>query len=150
MKLQGKLFVSLICCCLLSLDSLALLQAVPRAKQDSIVGDRFDVAPQFRGGSTGWQRFLQNNLDVRDAVRAMDSTTYVEYGLRQTAFMEFTVCEDGEVCEIVITNKHNISPEFAKEALRVMKKSPKWTPAMKNGNPVRTRVKQSITAVLGF
>jgi hypothetical protein len=94
-------------------------------QQDSVQFESFDIAPRFRRGTTGWQQFLLQNLDVRGVARAMDSTAYVEYGLNQTALMEFTVCEDGEVCDVIIKNKQDISPEFAKEALRVMEKSPK-------------------------
>lgn len=107
-----------------------------------------DVYPQFRGGVNGWNRFVQQNLNLRDVVNSIDSTTYVDYGLRQTAMLEFTVCEDGKVCDAVIVNKSKISPEFAEEALRIINKSPKWTPARKDGKGVRTRFRQSITAVL--
>ncbi len=107
-----------------------------------------DVYPQFRGGVNGWNRFVQQNLNLRDVVNSIDSTTYVDYGLRQTAMLEFTVCEDGKVCDAVIVNKNKISPEFAEEALRIINKSPKWTPARKDGKGVRTRFRQSITAVL--
>lgn len=119
-----------------------------QVSRDSLIVYDVDRYAQFEGGVTGWNRFVQENLDIRDLVRSIDSTTYVDYGLKQTAIMEFTVCEDGIVCDIEIVNKHKISPEFAEEALRVMKKSPKWTPALKNGTPVRTRFKQSIVAVL--
>lgn len=78
----------------------------------------------------------------------MDSTHYVDFGLRQTAILEFTVCEDGEVCEIDILNESKISPAFAEEAIRDMKRSPKWKPAMKNNQAVRTRFRQPITAIL--
>lgn len=119
-----------------------------QAPKDSLIVYDVDRYAQFRGGVTGWNRFVQENLDVRYIVSSIDSTTYVDYGLKQTAIMEFTVCEDGIVCDIEIVNKNKISPAFAEEALRVMKKSPKWTPALKDGRPVRTRFKQSIVAVL--
>ncbi len=115
---------------------------------DTAIVTSIDTYPQFRGGVRGWNRFVQQHLNVRDLLQSIDSTSYVDYGLRQTAVMEFTVCEDGRVCDVEIVNKSKISPEFAAEALRVMKKSPKWTPAKKDGQGVRTRFKQSITALL--
>ncbi|GGH04419.1 hypothetical protein FAZ19_05660 [Sphingobacterium alkalisoli] len=117
--------------------------------QDTSVVEHVDIYPQFRGGVKRWNEFLSRNLDIRNAIYAMDSTAYVDYGIKQTAILEFTVCEDGEVCDVEIVNQHNISPEFAKEALRVMKRSPKWSPGLVNGKPVRTRFRQSVTAVLG-
>ncbi|HLS94145.1 MAG TPA: energy transducer TonB [Sphingobacterium sp.] len=115
---------------------------------DTAVVEEVDTYPQFRGGLEGWSRFVRGNLNLRNVINAMDSTAYVDYGLRQTAILEFTVCEDGRVCDIEIANKTKISPEFAEEAMRIMKRSPKWTPARKEGKGVRMRFKQSITAVL--
>ncbi|KGE14085.1 energy transducer TonB [Sphingobacterium deserti] len=115
---------------------------------DSLIVTSVDTYPQFRSGTGSWNKFVQANLDVRKLINSIDSTSYVDYGLRQTAILEFTVCEDGEVCDVDITNKSKISPEFAEEALRVMRKSPKWVPATKAGKGVRTRIKQSITALL--
>jgi len=117
------------------------------SKDTSIVRD-VDKVPQFPGGTRGWIRFVQNNMDITDVVMAMDSTAYVQYGLKQTAYLEFTVCEDGEICDIDILNKNKISPEFAREVFRIMKKSPKWQPAMLGDKPVRTRFRQPIVAVL--
>lgn len=116
--------------------------------QDTSVVEHVDVYPQFRGGVKRWNEFLSRNLDIRQAIYAMDSTAYVDYGIRQTAILEFTVCEDGEVCDVEIVNRHKISPEFAEEALRVMNKSPKWAPGLVEGKPVRTRFRQSVTAIL--
>ena len=116
--------------------------------QDSSIVREVDKVPQFVGGLGGWQRFLANTINIDRAILEMDSAQYAEFGLRQTAVLEFTVCEDGEVCDVEILNKSKISPAFAKEALRVMKRSPKWIPALKGDKTVRTRFRQPITAVL--
>lgn len=113
----------------------------------SIVVD-VDVVPQFKGGVRSWNNFLVQNLNVSRLANAMDSTAYVTYGAKQTAMLEFTVCEDGRICEVIVVNKDKISPELEKEVLRVMNRSPKWVPAMKDGKVVRTRFKQSIRAIL--
>ena len=128
----------------LLLNSLGFAQI---SNDTSIVRD-VDIVPQFIGGPRGWQRFLENTIDIRHAISEMDSTQYLEFGPRQTAIMEFTVCEDGKVCEIEILNKSKISPAFAKEAIRVMERSPKWKPAVKDNKYVRTRFRQPITAIL--
>lgn len=133
--------------CALSVSSYARARDLVVYQDTSIVVD-IDVAPQFKGGINAWNRFLQNNLNVSNLARDMDSTNYVAYGVKQTAILEFTVCEDGSVCDIIVANKHEISPDFAKEVLRVMKRSPKWISAKKEGVPVRTKFKQSIMAIL--
>ncbi|MFD1769352.1 energy transducer TonB [Sphingobacterium suaedae] len=128
---------------LLAFSSLSAQQA-----RDTASVSLIDTYPQFKGGLQGWNRFVQQEMNLRKVVNAMDSAAYVDYGFRQTALLEFTVCEDGTVCEIDIVNKDKISPEFAEEAIRIMKRSPKWTPASKNGKGIKTRFKQSIVAVL--
>ena len=115
---------------------------------DSSIVREVDIIPQFVGGAIGWQRFLENNLNLSSVFMAMDSTEYVQYGLRQTAILEFTVCEDGEICDIDIINKSKISPAFARETMRIIKKSPKWKAAIKDDKPVRTRIRQPIVAIL--
>lgn len=116
--------------------------------KNSVIIEQVDVVPQFKGGIRGWQTYLQNNLDLNDVVEAMDSVMYANYGSKQSAILEFIVCEDGEVCEVNVVNKNKVSPEFAKEVLRIMKRSPKWVPAMKDGKPVRTRFRQPIVAII--
>lgn len=119
-----------------------------QTSKDSLVVYNVDLYAQFEGGISGWISFVQEHIDIQGIRNSIDSTAYVDYGLKQTAFLEFTICEDGEVCNVEIVNEAEISPKFAEEALRVMGKSPKWRPARKNGKPVRTRFKQSIVAVL--
>lgn len=126
--------------------------AIARGKnvfvQDTSVVSIYDVSPQFPGGMPEWQKFVQHNLNLNKIVATMDSTTYVNYGVRQRADLEFTICENGEVCDVEIRNKNHISPEFAQEALRIMKRSPKWEPATVQGRPVRVRIVQSITLIM--
>lgn len=139
--------------CVILLVVMLLSSAVKAAeksvgKQDTISTGHVDTMPQFKGGVAAWNRFLQNRMNISELVRTMDSTAYVTYGTRQTAVLEFTVCEDGAVCDVVVVNRDKISPLFEKEVLRVMSRSPKWDAATKDGIPVRTKFKQTIMAIL--
>lgn len=133
---------------MLFLSGFGSLKAQNEVIVDSSIVREVDIIPQFFGGAIGWQRFLENNLNLSSVFMAMDSTEYVQYGLRQTAILEFTVCEDGEICDIDIINKSKISPAFARETMRIIKKSPKWKAAIKDDKPVRTRIRQPIVAIL--
>ncbi len=133
---------------MLFLSGFGSLKAQNEVIVDSSIIREVDIIPQFVGGAIGWQRFLENNLNLSSVFMAMDSTEYVQYGLRQTAILEFTVCEDGEICDIDIINKSKISPAFARETMRIIKKSPKWKAAIKDDKPVRTRIRQPIVAIL--
>ncbi|MGO3240703.1 MAG: energy transducer TonB [Sphingobacteriaceae bacterium] len=107
-----------------------------------------DVIPRFPTGGSGWQNYLGTALDLSDALEKMDSAQYIDFGARQTAILEFRVYESGKVGDVQIINESDISPAFAHEARRVMERSPKWLPARKDNQPVVTRIRQSITAVL--
>lgn len=115
---------------------------------DTTIYTQVDVIPQFAKGSRGWNDFLNKNLNINKIQWSIDEDAYIQYGLIQRAQLEFTVCEDGRVCDIEVLNANKISPEFAEEVVRVMKKSPKWKPALLNGKPVRTRFKQPVTVNL--
>jgi len=117
---------------------------------DSALVKDLDEMPQFVGGSRSWQKFVTGQMNLFPIIEQMDSTQYVDFGAKQTAILEFTVCEDGEVCDIKILNKSKISPAYAKEAMRVMKKSPKWKPGVKNNQTVKTRFRQPIVAILEY
>ncbi|WP_158656070.1 energy transducer TonB [Sphingobacterium sp. HMA12] len=129
------------------MTSKAQTGAVRNIPTDSLV-QNVDDFPYFKGGITAWSRFLQNNLDLRRTVEAMDSIAYVKYGSKQTAILNFIVCDDGAVCNIEIENPEKISPEFAKAVLTAMRKSPQWMPALVKGKPVKTKFRQPVVAVI--
>ncbi|WP_183078689.1 energy transducer TonB [Sphingobacterium puteale] len=130
--------------CLTSKAQTGVVRYIPT---DSLV-QNVDDFPYFKGGITAWSRFLQNNLDLTRTVGAMDSIAYIKYGSKQTAILNFIVCEDGAICNIEIENPEKISPEFAKAVLATMRKSPQWMPALVKGKPVKTRFRQPVVAVI--
>lgn len=130
--------------CLTSKAQTGVVRNIPT---DSLV-QNVDDFPYFKGGITAWSRFLQNNLDLTRTVGAMDSIAYIKYGSKQTAILNFIVCEDGAICNIEIENPEKISPEFAKAVLATMRKSPQWMPALVKGKPVKTRFRQPVVAVI--
>lgn len=107
-----------------------------------------DKIPQFDGGRKGWNRFLNRNLNISGLQRLVDEEFYKEYGWIQRALLEFTVCEDGRVCDIKVMNADKLPPEFVEEVVRVMDKSPKWKPAERGGRSVKTRFRQPVTVNL--
>lgn len=118
------------------------IEARPAPLPDSI-----DVKPSFAGGPEAWRTFLQTNIRAGIVAEAQDSTSLARYGSRQKVQVRFTVCTDGSLCDFSCTNRDKVSPEAAAEALRVMRKSPNWTPGRKNNQPVKVWYTQPITFV---
>ncbi len=98
------------------------------------------IEAKFPGGRSAWTKFLERNLN---------SNLPVENGAppaKYTVVVSFLVDKDGNISEIKAVN----DPGFgtAEEAVRVLRKSPKWQPAVQNGRNVIYRQKQSITFIV--
>src|SRR5690606_24924643 len=126
--------------------------AIARGKnvfvQDTSVVSIYDVSPQLPGGMPEWQKFVQHNLNLNKIVATMDSATYVNYGVRQRADLESTICENCEVCDVEIREKIDIRPEVAQEAMRSMKRAPMQELATVRDRPERVCIVQSITLMM--
>ena len=96
-----------------------------------------EIEAQFPGGMAAWMRFLQRNLN---------SDVPTENGApvgRYTVVVAFNVDKEGNVSEIEALNDPGYGT--AQEAVRVIKKSNQWIPAIQNGQHVGYRQKQAIT-----
>lgn len=89
------------------------------AKMDSV-----EKMPAFVGGMKSFYEFVALNY----------RTPEVE-GLRGKVYVTFVVETDGSLSDITVIK--DIGYGTGKEAIRVLKKSPKWTPAEQNGVKVR-------------
>jgi protein TonB len=93
----------------------------------------------FPGGAGAWKKFLERNLN--DRVVEENGGPPGKY----TVIVSFRVDKDGSITEVKAEN--NPGYGTADEAVRVIKKGPKWNPAQQNGRQVIYRQRQSITFV---
>jgi len=99
-----------------------------------------EVEPAFPGGEREWRQFLQNNLDVDLPLKnKAPKGTY-------TVLLQFIVDKEGNLSDFNALTTHGYGME--EEAIRVMKQSPKWKPAMQNGRTVQAYRKQPMTFVI--
>ena len=75
--------------------------------------------------------FLINNLNY--PITKLKSDTLVEIPV----VVIFNVEDDGSISNVRV--KEPVHPDFDKEAIRVVQKMEKWTPAMSNGRLVRSK-----------
>lgn len=85
--------------------------------------------PQFPGGAVALNTYLGAKLKY--PTDAMDA------GVQGKVWVAFVVDRDGGVKDVEL--KRGVHASLDKEALRVVKAMPKWTPGKMNGKPVRTR-----------
>lgn len=93
-----------------------------------------DRQPQFPGGMQAWLLFLERNLHVPEEL---------ESGEKRTALVRFHVAEDGSITRFQVVQ--SAGSAFDNEVIRVLKKMPKWTPAMQAGQPVAVSFTQPVT-----
>ncbi len=105
-----------------------------------LVFTQVENEPEFPGGKDAWRKFLQTNLNGSIAVKeGLKSGSY-------TFITKFIVHEDGSLSDF--TSEKNINDSIAKHCIDVIKKGPKWKPAIQNGFIVSAYRKQPITFVV--
>jgi periplasmic protein TonB len=92
----------------------------------------------FPDGQNGWRNFLNRNLRYPEVA--------IQQNIEGTVVLRFVVCTDGTVCDIEAIS----GPEELREsAVNALKRTPRWVPAMHNGQNVRSFKKQPIVFHLG-
>ena len=91
-----------------------------------------EVKPDFPGGMEKFYKFVGSNYQTPE-----------EEGLKGKVYVTFVVEKDGSLTDIKVLR--DIGYGTGKEAIRVLKKCPKWTPGEQNGKPVRVLYSLPIT-----
>lgn len=94
---------------------------------------KVEIESEYPGGSGAWQRYL--NKTLRYPQDAIDNE------VQGTVVIQFIVDKEGTVSEVEAISGPE---ELRAEAVRVIKKSGKWTPAVQNGRQVKSYKKQPI------
>lgn len=95
-----------------------------------------DRQPQFPGGMQAWLAFLSQHLRAPEEL---------ESGEKRTVIIRFHVAEDGSIANFSVVQ--SAGSAFDEEVIRVLKKMPKWTPALQAGRPVPVSFTQPVTFV---
>jgi protein TonB len=96
---------------------------------------KVEIESEFPGGSGAWLRYLNKNLRYPDDA--------VNNEIQGTVIVQFIVDKEGNVSDVTpISGPDNGG--LREEAVRVIKKSGKWTPAVQNGRSVKSYKKQPI------
>ncbi len=84
--------------------------------------------PTFPNGTTALQKFIYKNIQYPDSAR--------DKSIEGHFWVEFVVDESGSVGDVSVLHK-NVDPYLAEEAIRVVKKMPKWIPGSKKKGNVK-------------
>ena len=93
------------------------------------VYDIVEVMPQYPGGMPELMQYLAKN--IKYPIQAQKK------GIEGRVTVRFIVEKDGSISNVTVVR--HIHPLLDKEAVRVIKAMPKWSPGMLNGKPVRVK-----------
>ena len=121
-------------------DKGTVVAEAPKIDYESTVFNKVEIEAEYPGGSGAWAKYLRNNLDANTPVdNGASEGTY-------TVVVRFIVSKDGSISDVVAETKHGYGMEA--EAMKIIKKGPRWTPAQQNGRMVNAYRRQPITFVV--
>ena len=90
----------------------------------------YEEWPEFPGGKDAVIEFLNDNIKYPEIAR--------KNGIEGRVIVQFIVAEDGTIENVEVARSGG-DPSLDREAVRVIKKMPKWTPGKKRGKAVRLK-----------
>ena len=102
------------------------------------------IESEFPGGQEAWNKYLQRNLNSE-----VPKDNGAPSG-RYTVEVSFTVDKEGMISTVSAALASGGSYDYGtvEEAIRVIKRGPKWKPGIQNGIQVKSRKKQRITFLI--
>ena len=104
----------------------------PPAPKPEVSNKVFDVVeemPHFPGGAAALQAFLSSNTKYPVVAQ--------ENGVQGRVIVSFVVERDGSITDVKVVR--SVDPSLDREATRVVKSMPRWSPGKQNGSAVRVK-----------
>ncbi|MDR0505800.1 MAG: energy transducer TonB [Dysgonamonadaceae bacterium] len=109
-----------------NIADIATHHVVVQEEEKPKIFDHVEVPPQFPGGERELMKYLSENIHY--------PTIAAEQGIQGRVVLRFVVTPDGTVGNVEVLR--SLDPSCDKEAVRVVKNMPKWSPGKQNGNSV--------------
>ncbi len=108
-----------------------------KVEDENKIFDKVEIEASFPGGDSKWRQYLERNCNGQVATdNGAPEGTY-------TTVVQFVVDKEGNISDVRALTNHGYGME--EEAMRTIKKGPKWNPAIQNGRQVKAYRKQPIT-----
>ena len=109
--------------------------AEEKHEEETKVFDVVEQMPEFPGGQAALLKWIGDNIKYPAIAE--------ENGIQGRVVCTFVVERDGSVTDEQVAR--SIDPSLDKEAIRVLKKMPKWIPGKQNGSAVRVKYTVPVT-----
>ena len=101
----------------------------PKPEVSTKVFDVVEEMPSFPGGSAALMSYLSSNTKYPVVAQ--------ENGVQGRVIVSFVVERDGSISDVKVAR--SVDPSLDREAQRVVKSMPRWSPGKQNGSTVRVK-----------
>ena len=117
-----------------------VVEAPKKVEEDyDKVFTKVEKEAKFPGGPEAWRRYLERNLNAN--VAAEDGAATGNY----TVKVQFIVDKEGNISNVSAIEVPKACPSCGPEAVKIIKKGPKWEAAVQNGRNVIYQAIQFVT-----
>src|SRR5580698_338851 len=107
----------------------------PKNDDEDKIFTKVEIESSYPGGDAAWQRYLYKNFHYPDEA--------VNNEIQGNVVVQFIVDKEGNISDVQAISGPT-DGGLRDEAVRVIKRSGKWTPAVQNGRQVKSYKKQPI------
>ena len=100
-----------------------------QTKKNDMLFSVVEVMPQYPGGQIAMLKYIMENIKYPEQA--------MKKGIQGRVVVSFIVEKDGRISNVRLLR--SVESSLDKEAVRVVKSMPKWSPGKQNGKPVRVR-----------
>ena len=101
-----------------------------QTKKNDMLFSVVEVMPQYPGGQIAMMKYIMENMKYPEQA--------MKKGIQGRVAVSFIVEKDGSISDVKPI--HSVHTLLDKEAVRVVKSMPKWSPGKQNGKPVRVQL----------
>ena len=105
------------------------VKAEPKPEVENKVFDVVEQMPSFPGGPSALMQYLSSNIKYPVVAQ--------ENGVQGRVIVSFVVERDGSISDVKVAR--SVDPSLDREAQRVVKSMPRWSPGKQNGSTVRVK-----------
>ena len=117
-----------------------VVEAPAKKDDDDGIFRSVEIESSFPGGVQAWARFLNKNLRYPDEALSKE--------IQGIVMVQFIVDKEGNISDVTTLSGPD-DGGLREEAIRVIKKSGKWTPAQQNGRYVKSYKRQPVIFRIG-
>ena len=108
----------------------SFMTSTAQTKKNNMVFDVVEVMPQYPGGQIAMMKYIMENMKYPKQA--------MKEGIQGRVAVRFIVEKDGSISNV--RPIHSVHTLLDKEAVRVVKSMPKWSPGKQHGKPVRVQL----------